>query len=178
MRALPVRLLFQDEGRFGRINDPRRCWMPLPLRPVVGQQVVREYLYSFVAVSPFDGQLSALTLPWADSSTMSLFLAHTAAEFAGQYCIMFVDGAGWHRASDLQVPATIKLLPLPPYSPELNPVEHVWENVRENEFGNDAMPSIQEVGERLGQGIRRLAADPAYVQSMTCYDWIKTIRLT
>jgi hypothetical protein len=173
-----VRLLFEDEGRFGRINDPRRCWMPLPARPRVSTQVVREYLYSFVAVSPLDGQFSCLTLPWADASTMSIFLQHTAQEFAGQFCLMFVDGAGWHIAGDLQVPPTIKLLPLPPYSPELNPAEHIWEDLRENDFRNDVMESLDAVGDRLGTGLRRLAADPSYVQSLTCFDWIKTIRMT
>lgn len=178
MGRLPVRLLFQDEGRFGRINDTRRCWMPLPRRPVLGQQVVREYVYSFVAVSPFDGQLSALTLPYADSTAMSIFLGHVAAEYAGELCLMFLDGAGWHQARDLKIPPTLRLLPLPPYSPELNPVEHVWEDLRENDFRNDVFDSLDAVVDRLGQGIRRLAANPAYVQQLTCFDWMKTIRLT
>lgn len=60
--------------------------------------MVREYVYSFVAVSPHDGQLAARTLPYADTVSMNLFLAHTAREFAGQFCVMFVDGAGWHVA--------------------------------------------------------------------------------
>lgn len=172
-----MRLLFQDEGRFGRINDTRRCWMPMPMRPVLGQQVVREYVYSFMAVSPFDGQLSALTLPYADATAMSIFLTHVVREFADQLCLMFLDGAGWHRSQDLQIPATILLLPLPPYSPELNPVEHVWEDLRENDFRNDVFENLDAVVDRLGQGIRRLAADPPYVERLTCFDWIKTIRL-
>jgi len=152
--------------------------MPLPHRPVIGQQVVREYVYSFVAVCPFDGQMSALTLPWADAATMSILLAHTAQEFAGQFCLMFVDGAGWHVARDLKVPATLRLLPLPPYSPELNPAEHIWDDLRENDFRNDVFENLDAVVDRLGQGIRRLAANPVYVQSLTCFDWIKTIRMT
>jgi len=72
---MPWRLLFQDEGRFDRISDSRRCWAPLPMRPVVGQQVVREYIYGFVAVSPFDGRCTSLILPWVDAQTMSIFLA-------------------------------------------------------------------------------------------------------
>jgi hypothetical protein len=145
---------------------------------VVGQQVVREYVYSFVAVCPFDGQLSALTLPYADATSMSIFLAHTAAEFAGEFCVMFVDGAGWHVARDLKTPPTLHLLPLPPYSPELNPTEHIWEDLRENDFRNDVLESLDAVVDRLGQGIRRLAADPQRVVRLTCFDWIKTIRMT
>ena len=152
--------------------------MPLPKRPALGQQVVREYVYSFIAVSPLDGQLAALTLPWADAQTMSTFLAHTAQEFAGQFCLMFLDGAGWHLAGDLQVPPTMRLLALPPDSPELNPVEHLWDDVRENDFRNDVFDTLQAVVDRLSQAICRLASAPAYVQSLTCFDWIKTLRMT
>ena len=148
------------------------------MRPVVGTQVVREYLYSFVAVCPFDGQLTSLTLPWVDAHTMSLFLAHTAEQFAREYCLMFLDGAGWHHAHDLRVPPNMKLIFLPPYSPELNPAEHIWEHLRENHFGNDALTSLEEVADRLAQGLQALTAQPDRVRSMTLFDWISTINLT
>ena len=79
-RGLHIRWLFQDEGRFGRINDARRCWAPLPSRPVVGQQIVREYVYGVVAACPFDGQLSSLILRYVDACKVSIFLAHVAGE--------------------------------------------------------------------------------------------------
>ena len=78
---MPVRLLFQDEARFGRSSDQRRCWAPLPLRPIVGHQIVRQFVYGLAAVSPLDGELCSLVLPWVDAEAMSLFLAHTAARF-------------------------------------------------------------------------------------------------
>ena len=148
------------------------------MRASVPQQVVREYLYSFVALCPFDGQFSCLTLPWADASTMSLFLEHTALEFAGQFCLMFVDGAGWHIASDLKVPPTIKLLPLPPYSPELNPVEHIWDHLRENTFKNTAFDSLDDVVDTLCAGLKNLHESPETVRSLTSFDWINTLRST
>jgi len=108
IRQLPpqarVRLLFQDEARFGCISDERRCWAPWPLRPIVGHQIIREFVYGLAAVSPFDGELSSRVLPWVDSETMSLFLAHTAARFPNDHCLMLLDGAGWHTAAALQVP--------------------------------------------------------------------------
>ena len=108
MRQLPsgarLRLLFQDEARFGCISDQRRCWAPWPLRPIVGQQIVRQFVYGLAAVSPLDGQLCSLVLPWVDAQTMSMFLAHTAAHFRQQHCLMLLDGAGWHTAASLQVP--------------------------------------------------------------------------
>jgi hypothetical protein len=75
---MPVRLLFQDEARFGRLSDHRRCWAPWPLRPAVGQQVIREYVYGLVAVSPQDGKFSSLVLPWVDTEAMSVFLAQAS----------------------------------------------------------------------------------------------------
>jgi len=177
LQGRPGRLRFQDEGRFGRINDTRRCWAPLPTRPLVGQQVVREYLYSFVAVCPFDGQFTSLTLPWADAQTMSIFLAHTAAQFAHEYGLMFLDGAGWHQAKDLRVPQNLKLIFLPPSSPQLNPAEHLWDHLRENHFGIDALTRLDQVAHRLAPGLQSLAAQPDLVRSLTLFDWIKPINL-
>lgn len=175
---MKVRVLFQDESCFGRISDRRRCWGPLPKRPVAGAQVVREFLYSLTAVCPGDGQLAALIMPAVDAEIMSIFLAHTAQVFAGDFCLMFLDGAGWHRAHELKVPETIRLLWLPPYSPELNPVEGIWDHLRGNYFANRSLQSLDEVEELLCQALHSLIHHPDQVRSMTNYPWINTICLT
>jgi hypothetical protein len=89
----------------------------LPLRPVVGQQIVREYVYAFVAASPLDGQMALLIVPWVDASLMTLFLSHTAAQFHDEHCVILMDRAGWHIANHLVVPSSMTVLSLPPYSP-------------------------------------------------------------
>lgn len=170
---LPLRVMFQDEGRFGRINRPRACWAPKGVRPVVGTQIVREYLYGFAAVSPVDGAMTSLVLPWADTGTMNLFLAEVSKEFPGDYVVMFMDGAGWHISRDLRIPANMAIEFVPPHSPECNPTEHIWEHLRENDFGNDAMESIDHVNDRLSGGFRTLHATPEAVKSMTLFPWIK-----
>lgn len=71
-RGRQLRLMFQDEARFGRINDPRRCWAPKSFRPEVGRQIVREYSYAFGAVSPHDGTLDSLVLPVVTAEAMSI----------------------------------------------------------------------------------------------------------
>ena len=76
------------------------------------------------------------------------------------------------------LPDNLRLLFLPPYSPEFNPVEHVWEYLRENHFGNDTFPSLETVGERLATGLRSLAGQPELVRSLTCFDWFDTTRLS
>lgn len=177
-KGIRVRLLFQDESRFGRISDHRRCWAPLPMRPLVSQQVVREFLYVMAAVSPSDGQLASLIMPWVDTEIMSIFLAHVTKEFSEDFCLIFLDGAGWHKADELRIPKNMKILFLPPYSPELNPVESLWEHLRKNYFGNRVFGSLQELENCLCQALNNLINQPQTVKSLTNYDWLNTLCLT
>jgi len=170
-------VLFEDESCFGRISDHRRCWGPLPHRPEAGQQVVREFVHALAAVSPHDGSLACLIMPWLDTEIMSIFLAYTAQEFSGDFCLMFLDGAGWHRANDLRVPPSMKLLFLPPYSPELNPVEGVWEHLRENYFANRVFDTLEQLEKRLCQALNHLINHPDMVRSMTNFHWLNTLCL-
>jgi hypothetical protein len=172
-----LRLLFQDEARFGCISDQRRCWAPWPLRPVVGQQIVRQFVYGLAALSPLDGQFYSLVLPWVDAQAMSLFLDHTAAQFRNEHCLMLLDGAGWHTAAGLQIPPTMHLLRLPAYSPELNPVEHIWDHVRENYTSNRTFATLGAVVNQLCVGLHALHHQSDLVRSMTSFDWLTTLPL-
>ena len=172
-----MRLLFQDEGRFGLLGTPRRCWAPRGSRPVVGARLERKYLYAFSAVSPHDGVLDSLVLPWVSAQTMSLFLAEVAQRHAQQFIVMVMDQAGWHLAGELQVPQNMRLLFLPPYSPELNPAEHLWESLREDCFANHVFADLDAVERALTQGLADLEADPARTRSMTGFRWITSISL-
>lgn len=175
--GMRMRVLFQDEGRFGRISDRKRCWGPLPRRPEVCQQVVREFVFTLAAVCPSDGRIASLIMPWVDTEIMSIFLAHTADEFPGDFCLLFLDGAGWHRANELRIPKTMKLHFLPPYSPELNPVELLWDHLRENHFSNRMFESLDEVEEVLCRGLSTLIKEPELVHSMTNFPWLNTLCL-
>jgi hypothetical protein len=168
-------LLFQDEARFGRISDQRRCRTPWPIRPVVGHQIVREFVYGLAAASSFDGELCSSILPWEDTETMSMSLTHTAAPFPEEHCLMLLDGAGLRRALASRVPPTLHLLPWPHYSPELNPVEHLREYRRENYIGNHVFSSLDAVIDQLSAGLHHLHQRPNLAESMTCFDWLKTI---
>ena len=121
-----VRLMFQDEGRFGLLGKPRRCWAPAGVRPVVGARLLRKFSYAFAAVSPHDGVMDSLILPWVNASTMSMFLATVSQRHPDEYIVMVMDQAGWHIAHELEVPKNMRLVLLPPYSPELNRIETMW----------------------------------------------------
>ena len=91
---------------------------------------------------------------------------------------MFLDGAGWHRANDLIVPENMRLEALPPYSPQLNPVEHIWDEIREKWFANEVFDSLDAVEDRLVEASRRLGKrqEVARVASTTGFDWIINCR--
>jgi transposase len=169
--------MFQDEGRFGRIGTPRRCWAPRGMRPNVPRQIVREYTYAYVAASPHDGVMDSLVLPQVNAQAMSLFLREVSSRHPDEFILMVMDGAGWHKAGELKVPENMHLIFLPPYSPELNPVEHVWESIRENWFPNEVFESIDGVENQLVKALTALESDPAAVASLTGFSWIVGINL-
>ena len=166
----------EDEGRFGRIDRPRRCWAPKPIRPQVPRQMVREFVYVFAAVCAKLGRLTALILPRANTEMMNLFLEQLAQDFQGYFIILLVDQAGWHRAKGLQVPENIRLPPQPAYSPELNPAEHLWEELREKALPNHSFPSLNLLIDQLCEGLKELAVDEQRVRSIADfpYMWINT----
>ncbi len=167
----------QDEGRFGRINGARRAWAPPGIRPRVPQQLVREYIYAYVAVCPGIGRMTALILPYANTEMMNMFLVHVSQEFVDFFIIMLVDRAGWHSSATLKLPENIRLIQQPAYSPELNPAEHIWDELREKNFPNQAFKSLDEVEDTLCLGLNELSSDPCRVQSLTNFPYLNVIRL-
>jgi hypothetical protein len=162
----------QDEGRFGRISEARRAWAPPGIRPVAPKQIVREYIYVFAAVCPELGKLSSLILPRADTEMMNLFLENMSKEFSDSFLIMIMDQAGWHFSKNIRLPDNIRCIPLPPHSPELNPVEHIWEELREKNLHNIAFNSLDNLENTLCRGILDLMDNPDAVRSMTDFDYL------
>jgi transposase len=174
----PVRLMFQDEARFGRISSQKTCWAVKGVRPVAPSQIVREYTYAFAAVSPHDGVNDTLILPWVDSELMSLFLAFVSARHPDEHIVMVMDGAAWHTANSLVVPAHMTVILLPPYSPELNPVEVYWKEVRKEGFYNCAFNSMNAVEDQLVTTLRHFENTPQRIQSFAGFEWIINIPLS
>lgn len=162
-----------DEGRFGRIGEVRRAWCPPGVRPLVAKQIVRESVYTYAAVAPTLGQMTSLVLPYANTQMMNLFLEQVSQEFADYFIILQVDRAGWHRSDALVVPENIRLILQPPHSPELNPTEHIWEEVREKHFYNQVFESIDAVMDTLCQGLQELMMMPERLKSMTNFPHLR-----
>jgi transposase-like protein len=169
---MPLRVLFQDEARFGRLSDPRKCWAPAPLRPVVPVALVREYTYAYAAVTPADGTLDWMLAPKMNTTNMSAFLNHVSQRHPDDFVVMVLDGASPHRSLDLRVPKNMATLRLPPYSPELNPAERLWDDIREKEFANRVFGSLGAAIAQAAIGLKRLENAPAALRSLTGWDWI------
>jgi transposase len=164
--------MFTDEARFGRMNRPRPCWAPVSVRPEVAAQLIREYIYLYGAVCPRDGACAYLIMPTSNSVCFQIFLDTLAKKFARQDILLVLDGAPNHRSGDLVVPHNITLHFLPPYSPELNPKENIWDEIREKIFKNYALRSMAEVHAKLEQAILYVERNAKLVKSITSFPYI------
>lgn len=170
----PVKLFFQDESRFGRISQAIRCWSPLGERPVVPSQMIREYLYAYGAVCPEDGSFVSLVLPDMRTECLNIFLAELSHRYPENHLVVVLDGASSHRSGDLKQPEHMTLMPLPPYSPELNPQENVWSELKKQGFYNRVFDTLDAVEEQLVRVLRVFEQQADRLKSLTCWDWIET----
>jgi len=164
--------MFQDEARFGLISDIRYCWCPKPFRPVCQAMVTQEYTYAYAAVSVSDGGLDTLILPHVNTICMQVFVDEVAARHPNDRIVMIVDGAGWHRSKSLLIPKNMRLVSLPPYAPELNPVEHLWDDLREKSFHNRVFDSIDALEDHLSASLRDMELHKNRVHSIVAWPWI------
>jgi transposase len=165
----------QDEGCFGRISIPRRAWAPPGVRPHAPRQVVREYTYVYAAVAPAEGKMRSLILPSADTEMMNLFLEHVSKTYEKYFVVLQVDQASWHVTNELTIPENIRLIAQPAYSPELNPVEHVWEELREKKLSNLALASLDEVIDKVCEGLNQLEDNPEHLRSLTYFPHFRNV---
>jgi hypothetical protein len=167
------RLMFQDEAGFGRINKPKRCWCGDNIRPTVPCHRIREYMYAYGAVSPIDGDMVSLVLPNCNTDCMNLFLSEVSNQYPNDYILMVADNAAWHTTSkNLIVPENIEIFPLLPYTPELNPIEMIWDEIREKFFKNKLFKTLSDVSDKLCEAIVHLQNNKNIVKSITGWDWI------
>lgn len=165
-----VRLMFQDEAGFGRINKPKYCWCLKGHRPRVPCHHIREYRYAYGAVEPLTGESCFLILPYCNTACMNIFLEELSKRYPDDEILLCCDGAAWHKAAALCVPANIHLFFIPPYTPEMNPIEQIWKEIRKMGFRNEIFQTLEKVVERLCVTIRSLSAQT--IRSITGRHWI------
>jgi hypothetical protein len=167
--------MFQDEARFGRMSRPRRCRAPAGTRPVMCNGFEREFTCVYGAVSPVEGTLDYRLCAKMNTEEMGSFLRQVSQKYPDEYLLMVVDGASSHRARALEVPSNVAPIALPGYSPQLNPQENIWDEIREKNFPNRVYDSMSAVRDQLVEGLARFAANTAAVRSLTAWPWIRQI---
>ena len=131
---------------------------------------IREYRYTYGAVEPLTGENFFLVLPYCNTICMNVFLSQLSAAYPDDTILLVADGAAWHKSKALNIPANIKILPLPPYTPEMNPIEQIWTWLRRHGFKNEVFSTLEKVVDTLCKTIRSLTKST--VKSITARDWI------
>lgn len=162
--------MFQDEAGFGRINKPKYCWCEKGIRPCVPCHHIREYRYVYGAVEPVTGESCFWVMPYCNTQLMNLFLQKLSEQYAEDHIVLCCDGAAWHKSGTLNIPDNIKLFYIPPYTPEMNPVEQIWKEIRKRGFRNQVFQTLENVVDHLCETICTLS--PTTIACITGRNWI------
>ncbi len=167
-----------DEHRIGLKPIRRRIWARKGQRPIARVQHRYQWLYLYAFVQPATGHTFWLLLPTVNARVFSLALREFARDVqrgSGKQIVLVLDQAGWHVSGDLHVPAGLHLVWLPPYSPELQPAEHLWPLTNEP-LVNRPFRDLDELMEVQAERCRTLDTMPALIRAQTCFHWWPKLR--
>jgi transposase len=168
----PVEIWFEDEARIGQKNGQVRQWARRGTRPCQPADQRYDNAYLFGAICPARGVGAALALPYADADMMQLHLDEISRNVAeGAHAVLLLDRAGWHTTSKLDVPDNITPIFLPSRAPELNPVENVWQYLRQNWLSNTVFENYDAIVDAACAAWRKLIAQPETITSIRMRDW-------
>lgn len=162
--------MFQDEAIFGRIGKLYKCWALGKYRPIVHQQKVREFQYLFGAVEPLSGDSCFRIFSHSDTVCMNIYLKELSTQFIDDYILLICDNAAWHKSSGLIVPNNIEIMHIPPYTPEMNPIEQVWDEIREKHFANQIFNTLEQATGQLCKAVISLLN--VTIVSITYRSWM------
>jgi len=172
----PVEIWFTDEARVGQQGTLTRVWAKRGSRPRAPRDRRFEWAYLFGAICPERSTGAAIVMPEVNVEAMNEHLAEISRRVClGAIALLVLDGAGWHSSPRLNVPANIVLLPLPPYSPELNPMENVWEFLRGNFLSHRVWDGYEAIIEACCDAWNKLMRMPENIASITRRSWAKAV---
>nr|WP_263595830.1 IS630 family transposase [Streptococcus pneumoniae] len=144
-RFRKVHLMSQDEAGFGRISKLGSCWSPIGVGPHVHSHYIREFRYCYGAVDAHTGESFFLIAGGCNTEWMNAFLEELSQAYPDDYLLLVMDNAIWHKSSVLKIPTNIGFAFIPPYTPEMNPIEQVWKEIRKRGFKNKAFRTLEDV---------------------------------
>lgn len=149
-------------------------WARRGSRPTAVRQTEYDSVWLIGAVSPQTGQAEAILSPVLNTSIINQFLDQFSRALDPDiHAVLIWDGAGFHRASDLQVPANITLISLPPYSPELNPIENLWHYLRSHFWSNRTYRDYDELFDVAEQTWNTHCLNPGFIQSVCAAPYLE-----
>ena len=165
----------QDRLAVLQAEAQRRCGVPGGQRAPAGADLV----YLPRAVRPGTDEAFALVIPEVSAAAMQAFLDGFAATLPEKvHAALLLDGAGWHIAQDITVPANVSLVFLPPYAPKLNPVERLWLFLRERFLSLRLFADLEAIIAGCCDAWNRLAAEPGRTASLTDYPYLRSVRIS
>ena len=169
-----IEVWWQDESRIGQQGTLSRVWATKGTRPRVVRQ--RQFLstYIFGAVCPERDVGCALVLPSCNVGMMQMHLNEISEVVRKEYhAIVLMDRASWHTTEALNIPANITLLPLPPYSPELNPIEQVWQKLRKSKLSNTTFKDYEQIVDACCEAWNSFSDENGAIKNLCSRSWAK-----
>jgi transposase len=169
----PIEIWFQDEARVGQKGSLEYLWAPVGSRPSMVRDNRHDSAYLFGAICHARKVGAAIIMPAVNAEAMAEHLKEISTQVArGAHAVVVCDGAGWHQQGKrLRLPDNVTLLPLPPYSPELNPMENIWDYLRGNKLSRRVWQSYEAIVSACKDAWLFLIADPARIDSIAHQAW-------
>ena len=145
-------------------------WCEKGIRPCVPCHHIREYRYAYGAVEPLTGDGYFLVMPYCNTVCMNIFLKQLSERYSDDIILLCCDGAAWHKSRGLELPENIVFFHIPPYTPEMNPIEQIWKEIRKRGFRNEIFATLEKVVDRLCDTICSLSNQ--VISSITGRQWI------
>jgi transposase len=165
-------LWFEDESRFGQQGSLTHVWARRGSRPCSDKQTQYQWIYLFAAACPDRGDALGYLMPTADTFCMNLYLDQLSKHVGGNvHVVMVLDQAGWHRSKGLEVPPNISLIELPPYSPELNPIELVWLYLKNHYLSNRIYSDLDALYQAATDAWNETTSKPELIRSLCNRSW-------
>jgi transposase len=171
-----VDIWLQDEARFGQQNTTTRLWAEKGSRPRAVKQQQFEYAYLFGSVCITNGTSEALVVPYVNKDIMMSHLQQISDRTPdGRHAVIIMDGAGWH-SDDIDTDFNnLTIIKLPPYSPELNPIEQVWSWLRQHHLANKCFKGYASIVDAVCDAWNDFVSDANRVIKMCTRDWMLLI---
>jgi len=167
-----VDIWFQDEARIGQQNTVTRIWAKTRTRPRIVRQ--RQFLASYIfgAACPKTGKSAAIIMPKSDTEAMFRHLQCISETLeTGRHAVIVMDRAAWHTTDKLEKLNNISLVFLPPTAPELNPIEQVWRQLREDSLANRCFQTYDDILDACCDAWNNFANNYEFVKSLCHREW-------